>query len=95
MKNQGYYMEHNYGHGKKHLAYNFYLLTLLAFFMHQVFELTDRQYQACRKKFGSKRHLWETLRSYIKIIVFETWDKLLAFALTPTEYSLVSSEPPT
>jgi len=89
MKNHGYYMEHSYGHGKKNLAFNFYLLTLLAFFIHQIFELTDRQYQLCRKKFGSKRPLWETLRAYIKIIVFETWEALLAFSLAPTEYQLM------
>ena len=86
MKNHGYCMERNYGHGQNHLAFNFYLLTLLAFFFHQIFELTDRQYQACRKKFGSKRHLWETLRAYIKIIVFDTWESLLAYALEPVIY---------
>lgn len=86
MKNHGYCMERNYGHGKKQLAFNFYLLTLLAFFFHQIFELTDRQYQACRKKFGSKRHLWETLRAYIKIIIFDTWESLLAYALEPVIY---------
>lgn len=94
MKNHGYYMEHNYGHGQNNLAYNFYLLTLLAFFFHQIFELTDQQYQACRKKFGSKRHMWETLRAYIKIIVFETWEALLAFALAPTAHRLVSAKDP-
>ena len=83
MKNHGYYMEHNYGHGKKNLAFNFYLLTLLAFFFHQIFELTDKQYQACREKFGSKKHLWEKLRAWIDIIIFETWEQLLAFALAP------------
>lgn len=83
MKNHGYYMEHNYGHGKKNLCFNFYLLTLLAFFFHQIFELTDKQYQACRKKFGSKKHLWEKLRAYIDILIFETWEVLLDFALKP------------
>ena len=39
--------------------------------------------QACRKKFGSKKHLWEKLRSWIDIIIFETWEQLLAFALAP------------
>lgn len=90
MKNHGYYMERSYGHGKKHLAFNFYLLTLLAFFFHQIGELTDKQYQACRKKFGSKRHLWETLRAYIKIIVFDSWESLLAFALEPKRYHLTT-----
>jgi len=82
MKNHGYYMEHNYGHGKKNLCFNFYLLTLLAFFFHQIFELTDQQYQTCRKKFGSKKHLWEKLRGYIDLIIFDSWESLLAFALT-------------
>ena len=94
MKNHGYCMEHNYGHGKKHLAYNFYLLTLLAFFFHQIFELTDAQYKACRKKFGSKKHLWEKLRAWIDIIIFETWEKLLEFALAPKKGLLVWAQAP-
>lgn len=86
LKNQGYAVDHNYGHGKNNLAFNIYLLTLIAFLFHQVFELTDRLYQACRKKFGSKTHLWETLRSYIKILVFDTWEMLLDFAFDPVKY---------
>jgi hypothetical protein len=81
-------MEHNYGHGQNNMAFNFYLFTLLAFFIHQIFELTDRQYQACRKKLGSKKHLWETIRSYIKIIIFDSWERLLEFVLNPTSYRL-------
>lgn len=88
MKNHGYYMEHSYGHGQNNLAFNFYLLTLLAFFFHQIFELTDTQYKACRKKLGSKKHLWETIRAYIKIIVFDKWETLLDFVLIPTSYRL-------
>jgi len=94
MKNHGYYMERNYGHGQKNLAFNFYLLTLLAFFFHQIAELTDKQYQACRKKFGSKRLLWEKLRSWIDIIIFETWEQLLEFALTPKTGLLKWVNPP-
>ncbi len=92
MKNHGYCMEHNYGHGQKNMAFNFYLLTLITFFMHQIFELTDRQYQTCREKFGSKKHLWEKLRSWIDIIIFETWEKLLEFALAPKKGLLVWAE---
>jgi hypothetical protein len=85
MKNHGYCADHNYGHGEKNLAFNFYLLTLLAFFFHQIFELTDRQYQACRKKHGSKRYLWETLRGYFNLLIFKSWEQLLAFALAPNK----------
>jgi hypothetical protein len=94
MKNHGYYMERNYGHGQKNLAFNFYLLTLLAFSFHQIAELTDKQYQACRKKFGSKKHLWEKLRSWIDIIIFDTWEQLLTFALAPKEGLLQWVNPP-
>lgn len=93
LKNQGYYIEHNYGHGSKNLCFNFFLLTLLAFFFHQIFELTDHLYQACRKKFGSKRHMWETLRTYIKILIFESGEHLLDFALNPVKYK-VTCQPP-
>ncbi len=92
-KNQGYHIEHNYGHGEKNLCFNFFLLTLLAFFFHQIFELTDKSYQSCRKKFGSKWNMWETLRSYIRILVFEIWEHLLDFALTPRKFNL-SFRPP-
>jgi hypothetical protein len=87
MKNHGYEMEHNYGHGKNNLCFNIYLLTLIAFFMHQIFELTCTIYKACRIKFGSKKHMWESLRSYIKIIVFDSWEHLLKFSLKPTDYN--------
>jgi len=93
LKNQGYSIEHNYGHGDKNLCFNFFLLTLLAFFFHQIFELTDHLYKACRKKYGSKQNMWGNLRSYIMILVFETWQQLLDFALTPRKYKL-SFQPP-
>jgi Transposase DDE domain len=93
LKNQGYYIEHNYGHGEKNLCFNFLLLTLLAFFFHQIFELTDHLYQACRKKFGSKRNMWENLRVRIRIFVFETWERLLDFALNQRKYN-ISLRPP-
>lgn len=86
LKNQGYNMEHSYGHGEKNLCFNFYLLILVAFTFHQVFELTDKLYQACRMKFCSKRLMWENLRSYIALWVFETWENLLIFASNPENY---------
>nr|WP_291462325.1 hypothetical protein [Desulfobacula sp.] len=39
LKNQGYHAEHNYGHGKQNLAYNFFLMTLLVFFINWLLKL--------------------------------------------------------
>jgi hypothetical protein len=57
-KNQGYHVEHNYGHEDKKLSYNMCLLTLLAFYIRQIFELTNDVNQACRISFGSKYHFY-------------------------------------
>ena len=42
LKNQGYNITHNYGHGSNNLCYNMYNFTLLAFTMHQIHQLTDK-----------------------------------------------------
>lgn len=93
LKNQGYHLEHNFGHGKQFLSFNFYLLTLLAFFFHQVFELTDHLFQACREKCGSKQYLWEKLRSYITLLIYDSWTQLLEFILTNRKFR-ISMQPP-
>src|SRR3990172_3634418 len=86
LKNQGYHIEHNFGHGKKHLSINFFLLNLLAFFMHQIIELSDRLYQRCRKAFSSKEELWNNLRSIIRALIFPDWETLLQRVLKPSEF---------
>jgi hypothetical protein len=88
LKNQGYYIEHNYGHGQQHLSFNMYLLTLLAFSFHQVFELTDGLYQAARKRYVAKRSLWEQLRASICFAVFESWEQLMDMAINPDDYEM-------
>jgi hypothetical protein len=92
LKNQGYHIEHNYGHGKQHLSYNMYLLTLLAFYFHQIFELTDGSYQACRKKFGSKRYMWESFRGAIRVILFEDWATFYDFMLNPDDWDVTATK---
>jgi hypothetical protein len=86
LKNQGYYIEHNYGHGQKNLSFNFLILTLIAFFIHQIDELTDSLYQECRARHGSKHVLWEKVRSAITWFIFESWELLFSFILNPKEF---------
>ena len=88
LKNHGYEMEHNYGHGSKNLSFNFFTITLLAFFMHQILQMTDEVYKQCLAKFGSKKTFWSYLRSYIRIIVFDSWDLLILFTLNPSSHKI-------
>jgi len=95
LKNQGYHIEHNYGHGQKNLCFNFYLLTLLSFFFHQVLELTDKAFRDARAKLGTLRELWETLRQAIKWFIFECWEGLLHFAYNHRDYHITHQlQPP-
>lgn len=63
LKNQGYQFEHNFGHGKKHLSVVFALLMMLAFLVDQVQQSCDGLFQAVWAKMGTKRRLWERVRS--------------------------------
>jgi hypothetical protein len=49
----------------------------------KVLELTDEAYQACRKKFGSKKNLWNTIRTSINLFVVSQWYWLMDFILVP------------
>lgn len=85
LKNQGYHLEHNFGHGEKHLSNNFFVLNLLAFFIHQILELCDRGYQYCRSKFSSRKEYWNNLRGAIRLMLFRDFDHLLRNVADPPE----------
>jgi hypothetical protein len=72
LKNQGYHYEHNYGHGAKNLSVVFALLMMLAFLIDQVQQLCCPLFQAVLKKAGSKRVLWERLRSHFWHFTFRS-----------------------
>ena len=85
LKNQGYHLEHNFGHGRQHLSNNFFVLNLLAFFIHQILELCDRGYQYCRSKFSSRKEYWNNLRGAIRLMLFQNFDHLLRNVADPPE----------
>ncbi|MDQ6962520.1 MAG: hypothetical protein Q9M28_08345 [Mariprofundaceae bacterium] len=91
LKNQGYHLTHNFGHGKQHLSHNMYLSTLLAFFLHQLLELCDEAYQQCRTVFCSKKSLWERIRQLLSLFIIDDWYWLFDWCLDPkhTRFTLV------
>lgn len=86
LKNQGYHIEHNFGHGQRNLSMIFFVLNLLAFYVHQILQLTDRLYQTVRhKKFTSLKEYWNQLRCTFRILVFRNFEHMLAYILDPPE----------
>ena len=85
LKNHGYHLEHNFGHGSKHLSETFFVLNLLAFFMHQIFELVDGLYQSVRAGFSSRREFWNIIRATFRIFIFRSWDQVLVRMNSPPQ----------
>lgn len=85
LKNQGYHLEHNFGHGQRFLSNNFFVLNLLAFYIHQILELCDSGYQYCRSKFSSRQEYWNNLRAAIRIMLFKDYEHLLRNIADPPE----------
>ena len=83
LKNQGYHIEHNFGHGHNHRSSNFFILNLLAFLVHQILEITDGMYQQLRADFTSRKDFWNQLRYTIRILVFRDWSHLIAYLIDP------------
>jgi len=76
LKNQGYHFEHNFGHGKNHLSVVFALLMMLAFLVDQVQQLACRLFQAVWAKEGSKKRLWEHMRSLFYSLPFDSMEDI-------------------
>jgi len=85
LKNQGYHIEHNYGHGQQYLSMNFFVLNLLAFFIHQILELCDHHYQRCRSKFSARKEFWNQLKYTIRILLFRDFYHLLYYIYHPPQ----------
>jgi len=76
LKNQGYHYEHNYGHGEQNLSVVFAMLMMLAFLVDQVQQRCCSLFRAVWSKLGSKRSLWEQLRSHFYHFTFQSMEHL-------------------
>jgi len=76
LKNHGYQLEHNFGHGKQHLSSLLATLILLSFLFHEILMLLDMRYKAVRG-FLPRRMFFQQLRTILFYMYFATWDALM------------------
>ena len=81
LKNHGYNLEHNFGHGQNNLCEMLLTLNLLAFLFHSVLKLANYTYQRLRQLLGSRRSFFNDIRALLKYFWFETWSDLFDFML--------------
>jgi len=86
LKNQGYYFDHNYGHGKKHLSAVIATLIVFSFLVHTILRLVGQDgITKVLKECYARKKCIEILRSAIELRQVNSWEDLYAVALKALE----------
>ncbi len=85
LKTKGYHIEHNFGHGKKHLTSFLLSLNLLAFLFHTVMTWGDAKYGAVRDALGRRETFFDDIRALTRYLIFESWTHLMDFMVQGLE----------
>lgn len=92
LKNQGYNLEHSFGHGKDNLATNFAFLMMLAFLVDQVQELSCSVFKKVIEKMGTKKRLWREIRSFFSRYTLDvSWSELFNKMIFPDDLKPLST----
>jgi hypothetical protein len=79
LKNHGYNLEHNFGHGEDHASAMFCLLNLLSFLYHGILGLADEEYQRAQASVGRRTEFFNYLRVAMRYGIHESWETFLPF----------------
>jgi hypothetical protein len=85
LKNRGYHLEHNFGHGKEHLSSLLATMNLLAFGLHTFLEVSDESYRLIRGAVGARRKFFQHVEALTTYLYFETWERLMDFMMRGLE----------
>jgi hypothetical protein len=85
LKNHGYHLGHNFGHGQQHLSTTLLTLNLLAFFLHTIAQIADEVYQQVRRALGARRTFFNDVEALMRYLIFSDWDSVLKFMFVQLE----------
>ena len=85
LKNRGYHLEHNFGHGNKHLSSLLATFNLLAFLFHTLLEQVDKKYKLVRDNLPARQTFFDDIRALTRYLYFENWETLLDFMIRGLE----------
>jgi hypothetical protein len=85
LKNRGYHLEHNFGHGYQYLSATLLTLNLLAFLFHTILHLIDTRYQRLREHLGARQTFFNDIRTLTRYLYFDSWNHLLDFMIEQLE----------
>ena len=77
LKNNGYHLEHNFGHGKENLSALLATLNLFAFACDGLCESLETAWEKARDVLGSRQRFFEQLHTITSYPVFPSWSALV------------------
>jgi hypothetical protein len=77
LKNNGCHLEHNFGHGKQHLAKTFAAMNLLAFAFHTVCDCLETQWNQAREIIAKRTRFFLHLATLCAYVLLESWTSLI------------------
>jgi len=77
LKNNGYNLAHNFGHGKKYLARTFAAMNLLAFAFHAACDCLETLWQQAREAVGARARFFQDLHTITAYVLFPSWHSLI------------------
>ena len=84
LKNHGYELEHNFGHGETHLAMTLAALNMVAFAWHTVLDLLEPPWRKAREAAEKRMSFFAYLVTLTTFVVFPAWSDLLQALATFT-----------
>lgn len=72
-ENQGYHLEHNYGHGYNNLSIVLCNLMFIAFLIDQIQEYCGYYFKQVLTLCRCKKYLWQQIREFIMTSAIESW----------------------
>jgi hypothetical protein len=82
LKNNGYHLEHNFGHGRHTLSALLVTLNLLAFTMHNACDAVESLWQRAREACGARNRMFIHLWTITRYHVFQMWSSLMGTLMT-------------
>ena len=79
LKNRGYNLEHNFGHGKQHASEIFLVLNLLAFQFHTILEICDEEYQKARASVGRRDSYFHHMQAALRYAIHASWRDFMIY----------------
>jgi hypothetical protein len=84
LKNHGYELEHNFGHGENFLAMTLAALNMLAFAWHTVLDLLEPPWRMAREATEKRTSFFAYVGTLTSFVIFPTWNELLEALATLT-----------